>query len=92
MKYYNEDLFILKTDDGKELEFYKLLTFKNNKSNDKYLVYMNSNEEYFCSIIKNIKDEIILEKIDQNDINEINNLLNNKLNISTTKSIEGNII
>lgn len=69
-----KDKFILKNDNGEEQVFYKLITFKSNITNKKYLVYCDDAKRIYGSIIlKDDSNNINLEKITEDiDLGEVN--------------------
>lgn len=63
-----EDIIIIKTDDGEEKKFYKLIQFYSNETHKDYLIYTDGNFEenklnLYSSIIKKNENGILFKKI-----------------------------
>ena len=52
---------------GEEKTFYKLITFKSNLTNKKYLIFSDDSKNIYSSIIENANDNIKLLNLENED-------------------------
>ena len=88
---YQEDRFVVKNEQGDDLEFYKMVTFSSKITNKTYIVYSDIESNIYASILNNNSIEKIIDEIDTNEVNKA--LIELKMNIELIKeSTDGTII
>ena len=76
---------------GEEKTFYKLITFKSNLNNKKYLIFSDDSKNIYSSIIENANDNIKLLNLEnEDDYEEVKKaLIQTKTSFEEVKTIEG---